>query len=83
MANMDTFKMKSYVLIKDFDWFGKVIPKGTIYIQKEHDIDSYRCISEGNHIPWMDLTFHTLRASWSKEYFVEINTLLSKETFCF
>jgi len=28
------------------------------------------------HIPWLDLTFHTLKASWSTEYFVEINTLL-------
>jgi len=72
--------MIAYILIKDFDWFGRIIPKGTMYIQSKYDCDRYRCMSDGNWIPWMDLTFHTLRSERSEEYFVKINSLLSKNT---
>lgn len=72
--------MRVFLLVKDFDWFGKTIPKGTKYIQ--NDNDHYNCYSEGNWIPWLDLTFHTLHSSWSKDYFTEIEPTSKYDLFC-
>lgn len=60
----------TYRLVTDFNWFGKTIPEGTRYIQSVHDQDRYNCMVDGNWVPWMDLTFHTIKAPWACEYFV-------------
>lgn len=63
----------TYILTKDFNWFGKTIPKGTLYVQYNGDKDKYRCVSEGNEKPHFDLTFYTLNAPWASEYFAKVN----------
>ena len=62
--------MIMYELKKDFNWFGKIIPKGTLYIQMESDPDRYECRSEGNIKPAYNLTFHTVKNN--EEYFKKV-----------
>lgn len=59
---------KSFVLLKDIDWFGKLIPSGTIYKQVNADyfhpmINSARC-------PSMQINFYTVLNN--PQYFLEI-----------
>lgn len=60
-----------YVLIHDFDFFGRIIPKGTVYKQLENN-DYYRptIIKENipSDCPNLDLHFTNMR----QEYFIEI-----------
>jgi hypothetical protein len=64
--------MESYVLLKDFNWFGKTIPSGTIYKQYKSTKDKFRCFdANGNECPHWDLTFMTVRAN--PEWFMQLN----------
>jgi hypothetical protein len=64
--------METYVLLKDFDWFGKKIAKGAIYRQYISNADMYACYTtEGMKCPHNDLTFMTVRAN--KDWFLELN----------
>ena len=63
--------MKAYVLIKDFNWFGKTIQSGTIYRQHNSTKDKFRCfMPNGNECPHWDLTFMTVKNN--SEYFIEL-----------
>ena len=64
--------MEAYILLKDFNWFGKTIPSGSIYKQYSTTLDKFRCFSaNGDECPHWDLTFMTVRNN--AEWFVRIN----------
>jgi len=66
--------MEVYVLLKDFDWFGKTIPKGSIYRQYLNTTDNYGChTTKGLKCPHWDLTFMTVRNN--PEWFFELNSV--------
>jgi hypothetical protein len=58
-----------YELQQDFNWFGKTIPTGTLYVQMKSNPDRYECRSEGNIKPEYNLSSHTV--SDNEEYFKE------------
>ena len=63
--------MEIYVLLKDANWFGKIIKKGAIYKQYSNTKDKFRCFTiDGNECPHLDLTFMTVRNN--SEYFMEL-----------
>ncbi len=65
-------KRETYVLLKDFDWFGTAILRGTIYKQYKSNKDKFRCFdTSGNECPHLDLTFMTIRANPS--WFMQLN----------
>ncbi len=72
--------MEAYVLLKDFNWFGKTIPAGSIYRQYTNDKDGFRCFSaNGNECPHWDLTFMTVRNN--PEWFMQLNTRAATAAF--
>ncbi len=64
--------MEAYVLLKDFNWFGKAIPAGTIYKQCPTTKDRFMCFStNGFYSTHCDLTFMTVRNN--PEWFYKLN----------
>lgn len=55
----------NYILKQDFNWFGKNIPEGTIYVQ--HGADYWWPVINGAHAPTMQVDFMTVRRN--TEYF--------------
>lgn len=51
----------NYILQKDFNWFGNVIPAGTIYIQYSHD--EYVPVIDDAHVPYMKLNFMNVKSN--------------------
>lgn len=73
----DTYRLK-----KDFNWFGKTIPKGTKYVQYESTKDMFRCYTpDGLECPHLDLTFHTvvnnIKYFKKMEHAVEIDDIIN------
>lgn len=65
--------METYILLKDFNWFGEIIEKGAIYKRYKSTKDKFRCFTiNGNECPVFDLNFMTVRNN--PEYFMELNT---------
>jgi hypothetical protein len=60
-----------HVLLKDFNWFGKTIPAGTIY--KKHGADYWWPVMlDGSHVPTMQVDFYTVLNN--PEYFLCLQT---------
>jgi hypothetical protein len=63
--------MRAFILLKDFNFFGKIIPKGTVYTMFPYDHDVYICNTpNGDICPHWNLTFMTVINN--DEYFLEI-----------
>lgn len=60
--------MKQFVLLKDIDWFGKLIPAGTIY--KQVNSDRYHPMVNYARCPSMEVDFYTVLNN--PQYFLEI-----------
>lgn len=62
----------NYILQKDFNWFGKVIPAGTKYVQ--HGADYWWPVIDGAHVPAMQVNFMTVRCNqeWFKGQPIEV-----------
>jgi hypothetical protein len=60
--------MKEYVLLKDIDWFGKLILAGTIF--KQVNSDYYHPTINGARCPSMQIDFYTVLNN--PNYFLEI-----------
>lgn len=57
--------MSTYILQKDFNWFGTIIPAGTKYVP--HGDDHYWPVIDGAHCPSGQLDFYTVKNN--PEYF--------------
>jgi hypothetical protein len=65
-------KRETYILIKDFNWFGKTILSGAVWRQYETTKDNFRCFDiNGNECPHWDLTFMTIINN--PEWFMRLN----------
>lgn len=63
---------KAFTLIKDAEFFGRIIKKGTVYLQCEKDKDFYTCITpDASIVPFLNLSFMVVK--WNPEYFVELS----------
>ncbi len=72
--------MENYVLLNDFDWFGKIIKKGAIYKQYKSTKDKFRCFTtNGCECPHFDLTFMTVREN--PKWFFQLNELAINSAF--
>ncbi len=72
--------MEAHLLLKDFNWFGKIIPEGTIYRQYPNTKDNFRCFTaNGDECPHWDLTFMTVRNN--PEWFLQLNTKAATAAF--
>ncbi len=73
----ESFTPEVYVLLQPFNWFGKEIPVGTLYVQIENDRDRYSCYtSDGTHSPHWDLTFMTVKNN--PAYFLKLRASMLK-----
>ncbi|MGD1894004.1 MAG: hypothetical protein ACFB15_25835 [Cyclobacteriaceae bacterium] len=67
----ESFTPEVYVLLHPFNWFGRTIPKGTLYVEIENDRDRYSCYCpDGTHCPHWNLTFMTVRGN--PAYFMQL-----------
>lgn len=71
-----------YELQQDFNWFGKTIPKGTLYVQMESNPDRYECRSEGNIKSKYNLSSHTVsdNGEYFKEVIIDIDNMIWSPT---
>jgi len=60
--------MKEFVLLKDIDWFGKLIPSGIIY--RQVNADYYQPMINGARCPSLQIDFYTVLNN--PQYFLEI-----------
>lgn len=56
-----------HVLLKDFNWFGKTIPAGTVYVKHGEDY-WWPVTTDGAHIPTMQVDYRTVLNN--PEYFL-------------
>lgn len=63
----------NYIIQKDFNWFGKIIPAGTRYVP--HGADYWWPVVNGAHIPTMQLDFRTIKNNqeWFKPEPIEVS----------
>jgi hypothetical protein len=59
---------ENYVLTRDMDYFGKTIPKGTIYFRCKGNADIFIPEYDGNYCPSESL--HFTRLVNNEEYFI-------------
>jgi len=65
---LPTFKEAEFVLLKDIDWFGRLISAGTIYRQISGDY--YHPIIKGARCPSLQLDFYTVKNNG--QYFLQL-----------
>lgn len=61
-----------YILTEDFDWFGELLPKGTIYIKSAKDDDIYICYKPNSNLLQKSILPNNIK---DNEYFIEIDDI--------
>jgi hypothetical protein len=66
-------EIMTYKLKNDFNWFGLIIPAGTMYIQ--HGADYWWPVIDDAHVPALQVDFRTVRNNpeWFNATMIEVN----------